>query len=285
VSLRDIKLPKISILVLGLIVIFCILANVLAPGRPGFMNLDSLRQAPSLAYVFGTDQLGRSLFAMILHGGRISLIIGVFASCIAGLIAMLYGTISGLGPKWLDNALMRFTEIIISVPSILYIVCIQGAMGKPNIISLSIVIGLTSWMNIAKLVRAEVRQMHRNDFILAARLMGARLPYLLRRHLVPSFLPSIMFMLIYNISNAIAAEATLSFVGLGMPPDTTTWGSLMSLAQGALLTNSWWIILIPSAFLVATLVCITNIGEYLRWLTQNRAPPLLEALRETSERI
>jgi peptide/nickel transport system permease protein len=94
--------------------------------------------------------------------------------------------------------------------------------------------------------------------------MGARFAYILRRHLLPNFIPSIMFMLIYNVSQAIATEATLSFLGLGLPPSAVSWGTLMSLAQDALLTNSWWIICVPTLFLIATLVCITNIGEYLR---------------------
>lgn len=256
--------PLASAGILGAVILACVMAGALAPGDPGYMDFDALLIPPSAAHIFGTDSLGRDLFAMILHGGRVSLIIGLLASLIAALIAMVYGAAAGLAPKWLDDFLMRLVELFMSVPSILYIVSIQAVLGKPTMFSLSVVIGVTSWMNIAKIVRAEVRQVHKSEYILAARLMGAKFPYLLRRHLLPHFMPSVMFMMIYNVSQAIASEATLSFLGLGMPPGSATWGSLMSLSQDALLTNSWWIILIPALFVMITLVCMTNIGEYLR---------------------
>jgi peptide/nickel transport system permease protein len=261
---RRAKSPVVSAALLGGIVLACALADILAPGNAARMDLGALLSPPDARHIFGTDGLGRDLFKMILHGGRISLLIGLFSSAIAALIAMVYGAAAGLAPKWLDNFLMRTTELILSIPSILYIISIQAILGKPTLVSLSVVIGVTSWMNIAKIIRVEVRQIRRSEHVMAARLMGARFPYLLWHHLLPNFMPSVMFMLIYNISQAIAAEASLSFLGLGMPPGSATWGVLMSLSQDALLTNSWWIILIPSLFLVVTLVCITNIGEYLR---------------------
>ena len=256
--------PFISAAILGIIVLACTFASFLAPGNPIRMDFDMLLTPPSASHLFGTDSLGRDLFKIILHGGRVSLFIGLTSSVISALIAMIYGTLAGLAPKWLDGLLMRITEVIMSVPTILYIVTIQAFLGKPTAFSLSVVIGTTSWMSIAKIVRAEVRQIHRSEFVLSAKLMGAKFHYILRRHLLPSFMPSIMFMLIYNVSQAIAAEATLSFLGLGMPPGSVTWGSLISLSQDALLTNSLWLIFIPSLFLITTLVCMTNIGEYLR---------------------
>ena len=258
------KKSCVSAAVLGGIILACVLADVIAPGDASRMDLDALLLPPSAMHVFGTDQLGRDLFKMILHGGRVSLVIGLLASAIAALIAIIYGAAAGLAPKWLDNLLMRITELIMSVPSILYIISIQAILGRPTLLSLSIVIGLTSWMNISKIIRAEVRQIHGSEFVLSARLMGAKFPYILRRHLLPNFLPSVMFMLIFNVSQAIAAEATLSFLGLGMPPGSATWGSLMSLSRDALFTNSWWIIVIPSLFLITTLICMANIGEQLR---------------------
>jgi peptide/nickel transport system permease protein len=261
---NEAKKPLASAAVLAGIVLVCVLADIIAPGDAGRMDFNALLRPPGAAHVFGTDPLGRDLFKMILHGGRVSLIIGLLASAITAFIAVVYGGLAGLAPKWLDDVLMRFAELILCVPSILYIVSILAILGKPDVFSLSVVIGATSWMNIAKIVRAEVRQIHRSEYILASKLMGGKFLYTLRQHLLPNFMPSIMFMLIYNVSQAIAAEATLSFLGLGMPPGSATWGALMSLSQDALLTNSWWIIVIPSLFLIATLVCMTNIGEYFR---------------------
>jgi peptide/nickel transport system permease protein len=246
----------------------CVLATVIAPGDPTRMDLGALLTPPGAEHIFGTDQLGRDLFKMVAHGGRISLAIGVLSSVLTALIAIVYGALAGLAPRWVDNMLMRLAELIMSVPTILYTVFILAILGEPTVLSLAVVIGSTSWMNIAKIVRAEVRQIHKSDYLLSARLMGAHFPYMLRQHLLPNLLPTIMFMLIYNVSQAIAAEATLSFLGLGMPPGSATWGGLMSSAQDALLSNAWWIILIPSLFLITTLVCMTNIGEYFRRTAQ-----------------
>jgi peptide/nickel transport system permease protein len=262
--MNNVKKPIVSAVILGIIILACTLADAIAPGNGTRMDFNALNLPPDAAHIFGTDEMGRDLFKMILHGGQVSLVIGLLSSVITAFIAMVYGAAAGLAPKWLDDLLMRFTELMMSVPSILYIVSILAILGDTTVLSLSIVIGATSWMNIAKIVRAEVRQIHGSEYILASRLMGAKFPYILWQHLLPNFMPSIMFMLIYNVSQAIAAEATLSFLGLGMPPGFATWGSLMSLSQDALLTNSWWIIVIPSLFLITTLVCITNIGEYFR---------------------
>lgn len=124
-------------------------------------------------------------------------------------------------------------------------------------------------MNISKVVRSEVRQIRNSDFVLASRLAGGKFFYILRKHLFPNFISSTMFMIVTNVSAAIGTEATLSFLGIGLPMEIISWGSMMSLSQKALLSNSWWIILIPGLFLVTTLVCITNVGEYIR-LRNNR---------------
>lgn len=228
------------------------------------MDFNALSVPPCAAHILGTDDMGRDLLAMLLHGGRVSLLIGLLAASIAAITAILYGGLAGLGPRWLEGLLMRLAELLMSVPAILYTVTVLAIFGAPGALSLAVVIGATSWMPVAKLIRAEVRQLHRSEYILAARLSGAKFPYLLLRHLLPNMLPTVSFALIHNISHAIAAEATLSFLGLGMPPGSATWGALMSLSREALFTGSWWVVLIPSLFLIATLVAIANIADYCR---------------------
>ena len=119
-------------------------------------------------------------------------------------------------------------------------------------------------MNISKIVRSEVRQIRNSDYVLAARTMEGGFWYILRRHLLPNFVSSIMFMVVTNIGQAMITESTLSFLGLGLPLTTVSWGSLLSMSQEVLLTNCWWIIIIPGLVLITTLVCITEIGEYIR---------------------
>ena len=258
------RLPWIAVTLLALIALGCLLADVIAPGDANYMDLMSPAAAPCPQYPFGTDMMGRSLFTMIWHGGRVSLLIGVLATALSTAIAVVYGTVSGAGPAWLDTLMMRLTEIFLSVPSLLIVIFLQTILGKGNVITISIVLGVTSWPTIAKVVRTEVRQLRQSEYVVASRCMGGSFPHVLVNHFAPNFLSSIMFMVVMNVRSAIASESTLSFMGLGLPLEIISWGSMLSGADRALLTGAWWIILIPGLFLVATLVCMTSIGNYLR---------------------
>ena len=241
---------------------------------PTYLDLAHCSAVPCREFLFGTDTMGRDIFSMIWYGGRLSLFIGVGSTVISTLLAILFGTVSGLAPKWLDALLMRLTEILLSVPNLLLVIFLQAVIGTPSAWSIALVIGLTSWTSIAKVVRTEVRQIKHSEYILAAKLMGGRVFYILRRHLLPNFVSSIMFMVVTNIGSAIGTESTLSFLGIGLPIETVSWGSMLSQADRALLSNNWWLIVIPGLFLVVTLVCITNIGHYIRKANHRRCSNL-----------
>lgn len=259
-----VKKPYISMGILLIIIFGCAFPGLITHLDPAFMDLSNVNVAPNSIFYFGTDSMGRDIFTMIWYGGRISLLIGILATVISTTIAVVYGSISGVASEWLDDIMMRFTEIVLSIPSILIIIFIQAMIGQSNPVSIAIVIGITSWMNISKIVRSEVRQIRNSDYILAAKYSGGKFFYILRRHLVPNFISAIMFMVVTNIGTAIVIESTLSFLGIGLPIEIISWGSMLSLAEKALLSNYWWIILIPGLFLVVTLVCITDIGNYIR---------------------
>ena len=191
------------------------------------MDLMNYNLAPNGEFLFGTDTMGRDIFSMIWYGGRISLFIGLLSTVISTAIAVVFGGISGIAPQWLDTLLMRLTEILLSVPNLLLVILLQAILGKPNVVTISVVIGVTSWTSIAKIVRTEVRQIRNSEY-------------------------------------AIVSESTLSFMGIGLPLEIISWGSMLSLSEKALLTGSWWIILIPGIFLVVTLLCMTAIGNDLR---------------------
>ena len=220
-------------------------------------------EAPSKEFWFGTDTMGRDIFAMIWYGGRVSLLIGALSTGISTALAVLFGTVSGLAPRWLDDLLMRLTEIFLSIPSllliiflqavlgkanvwslpkpsanightqhrhhqehagdqydppraaeqrILLIIFLQAVLGKANVWSLSLVIGVTGWTSIAKVVRSEVLRLRNSEYVMASRCMGGGFFHILRRHLAPNFFSSIMFMVVMNVRAAIAAESTLSRV-------------------------------------------------------------------------
>ena len=265
-----VKRPYISFLVLGLIVVLCIFAEVIMTHDPSYLNLKDVSSPPSSKFLFGTDTMGRDIFSMIWHGGRISLFIGFLATVISTTIAIIYGTVSACSNSYIDDLMMRITEVMLTIPSILVIIFIQGIIGDSSVVSLAFIIGITSWMNIAKVVRAEVSQIKNSEYILAAKTMGAGFFHILKEHLVLNFIPAIMFMVVTNIAGAIGTEATLSFLGIGLPVDIISWGSMLSLADSALLSNLWWIIVIPGLFLVITLLCITNIGNYLRGISNKK---------------
>lgn len=261
---RKKSFPIISVIVLSVLCLLCLFAGLISTKDPSYLDLLNYNKPPNSEFLFGTDTLGRDIFSCIWHGGRISIFIGFFATAISTFIAIVYGSISGMAPKWLDGILMRFTEILLSVPELLLIIFIQAILGPANVLSISVVIGLTSWCGIAKVVRTEVRQLREAEYVLASRSMGGGFFHLMSQHLAPNFVSSIMFMVVMNIRGAIVAESTLSFMGMGLPLNIVSWGSMLSLAEKALMTKSWWIILIPGAFLVCLLMCVTNIGNYLR---------------------
>ena len=262
--------PMVSVAILLLIVLGCVCAEWIMTKDPTYMDLLNYNKAPDREFLFGTDTMGRDIFSMIWYGGRISLIIGGLSTVISTLIAVIVGAFSGMAPAWLDEAIMRFTEIFLSVPSLLLIILLQAIMGKATMLSLSFVIGVTSWTSIAKVVRTEVRQIRNSEFVIASRCMGGGFFHILWKHLAPNFFSAIMFMVIMNVRTAMMSEATLSFMGIGLPVEIITWGSMLSLAEKALMTGSWWIILIPGLFLVVTVLCLTNIGNACRQQANRR---------------
>ena len=261
--------PWVSVILLGLIVLCCLLAEVIMTKDPSYLDLKNYNVAPNGEFLFGTDTLGRDIFSGIWYGGRISIAIGFFATLISTVIAVVYGSLSGIAPTWLDTLMMRFTEIFLSVPGLLLVLFLQAILGEANVVTLSVVIGVTSWASIAKIIRTEVRQIRNSEYVVASRCMGGKFFHILRKHLAPNFIASIMFMVVMNVRGAIGSESTLSFMGMGLPLEVISWGSMLSLSEKALLSGSWWIILIPGAFLVTLLMCLTNIGNYLR-KTANR---------------
>ena len=245
--------PVLSLCVLGLLLLGCLLCGLFLPGDPGAMDLAHCSAA-----------MGRDVFAMLWYGGRVSLTVGFAAAAVSTAIAVTVGTVSGLAPRWLDSLIMRLTELFLSIPSLLTVVLLQAVFGQASVWSLSLVIGASGWASMAKVVRTEVRQLRCSGYMTAARCMGGSFFHNLRRHLAPNFFPSILFMVVMNIRSAMVTESTLSFMGIGLPLEVVSWGSMLSLSEKALLSGAWWVILFPGVFLITTLLCVTNIGNFLR---------------------
>ena len=159
---------------------------------------------------------------------------------------------------------MRANEIVLSIPNLLLVLLIQALLGNPGAVGIALVLGLTGWMSMARVVRVNVRQLRQSGYVLASQCMGGGFFHVLRRHLAPNLLPSMAYMIVMNVRSAIIAESTLSFMGLGLSPSVISWGSILSLAESALTGRQWWLILIPGLFLVATLLCLTALGSALQ---------------------
>ena len=266
--------PLKSVILLSLVALACLGAGLLSPFDANFMDSSAFSKPPGTpsgaaevmgtVHLLGTDHMGRDLLTLLLYGGRTSLYIGLLSGALSTTIAVVYGTLAGLASERISDLLMRVTDLLMSVPSILIVLFLQAIWGNPTATSIAVVIAVTHWMNMSKVVRSEVRQIRNSDYVLAAKTMEAPFWYILVRHLLPNFISAIMFMVVTNIGQAIITESTLSFLGLGLPLTTVSWGRLMSMSENMLLSGCWWMILIPGLVLVTTLVCITNIGEYIR---------------------
>ena len=257
------SIPLVSIIFLLLIISGCACCGLFIPENPSYMDLTACHMPPGPEFWFGTDAMGRDVFAMIWYGGRVSLVTGFAAAALSTLTAILYGTVSGLAPGWLDALLMRLTEILHSVPDLLLVTLLLALFQKTDVPGLSVAIGITGWYGMAKVVRTEVRRMRGRESILAARCMGGSFFYILFRHMLPEIFSAILYMIIMNIRNAIITESTLSFMGAGLPLDVISWGSMLSLSGQALTSGAWWMICIPGFFLISTLICITTAGNSL----------------------
>lgn len=249
---------------LALIVLGCLGCELFIPRDPAYMDLECCNVPPCREFLFGTDGMGRDIFSMLWYGGRVSLGIGFAAAALSTLIAVVLGSLAGMAPGGAEKLLMRANEIVLSIPNLLLVLLIQALLGGNGAAGIAIVLGLTGWMSMARVVRVSVRQLRQSGYVLASRCMGGSFFHVLRRHLLPNFLPSIAYMAVMNVRSAIIAESTLSFMGLGLPPAVISWGSMLSLAEGALTGRQWWIIVIPGLFLVATVLCLTALGDAMQ---------------------
>lgn len=242
----------------------CLIFPLLPVKNPQYMDLAHCNRPPCPEFLFGTDSMGRDLFSMIWSGGRISLLIGIGAAAISFGIAAVVGTAAACAGARAGELLISLTDLLICIPELLLVMFLQAIAGKATVFSLIAVIGLSGWMSMAKVIRTETVKIRSAGYIEAAQCMGAGFWYQLRCHLLPNFLPAVLYMAVMNIRSAILMESALSFMGLGLPVGVISWGSLLSLAQNAMLTGAWWVVVIPGVFLTTVLVCITDLAGALQ---------------------
>lgn len=252
--------------VFALTVLFILtLASVLAFLSPYDQNALSATErlmAPSASHWFGTDDHGRDYLTRVLYGGRISITVGLLSMVIAIVVGTLAGTISGYFGGVIDNLMMRFLDIFMSIPSF-FLLMILNAYLKPGIANIIIIIGLLSWMDVARIVRAETLTLKGREFVLYAKSSGANVLRIIVKHIIPNALPSIVVAASLNIAGAILTESALSFLGLGVQQPNASWGSMLNNAQG-FMTNASYLALFPGLFILLTILAFNILGDVFR---------------------
>lgn len=247
-------------LVLTLVVILAgLLANVISPGDP-FRTAGDPLLGPSAAHLFGTDNLGRDVFGAVVHGARTSMIVVLGVSAIASVIGLSFGIVAGYRGGWIDDLLMRITEVFQSVPRFFLVLLIVSLFGA-GIDNLIYVLAFTSWPTLARVSRAEVLSVRDRDYVEAARSIGATDRRIVLRHVLPNVLPTAMVVIALTGSRIILLEASLSFLGLG-DPSVMSWGYLVSNAQRFLRT-AWWMSVFPGMAIAISVLGINLMSDAL----------------------
>lgn len=253
-----------SLVVLGLVLLFALAGPLITPNTYDGIDWDMIGVAPTLAnsHWFGTDFVGRDLFVRTAYGARISLLVGLIATAVALLIGVLYGAVAGYLGGALDNLMMRFVDVLYSLPFIFMVILLMAVFGRSFVLVL-IAIGAVEWLTIARIVRAQTLALKGRDFVLAARVCGATHATIVRRHVLPHVAGTVVVYASLTIPEAIMAESFLSFLGLGIQEPMTSWGSLI--ADGATEIETMpWMLIFPSLFLTLTLLALNFVGDSMR---------------------
>lgn len=236
-----------------------LLAPLLAPYGPNELHLYHVLEAPNAVFWLGTDGLGRDVLSRLLYGAQTSLSVGLVAVGLATGLGVLVGVAAAMGGRWLDAALMRFTDIMLCFPTIFLILAVIAFL-SPSLLNVMIVIGATGWMGIARLVRAEVLSLRGRAFVEAAKLGGVGYFRLAWRHILPNALPPIVTSMSLGLAAAILTEAGLSYLGLGVQPPTPSWGAMLTEGKGVI-EAAWWLITFPGLAIIAAVLGFTLAGE------------------------
>jgi len=256
---KPLFIGSVIILLLAIVALF---APLLSPYAYDRIDSNKILQAPSRLHLFGTDQLGRDVLSRMMFGARISLSVGLIAVGIATLIGVILGAAAGYYGGAIDRIITIFIDIMLCFP-VFFLILSVVALLEPNIYNIMIVIGLTSWMGQARLVRAEVLSLKERDFILAERVLGASNMRIIIKHLLPNTMGPVIVSAILGVAAAILVESGLSFLGIGIQPPTPSWGNILNEAKLSL-GIAWWLSLFPGLAIFITIIAFNLIGEGLK---------------------
>ncbi len=248
--------------IVGAMSVLALLAPVIAPFDPTDMDFDAIMQGPGAAHLLGTDALGRDLFSRMLYGARVSLWVGFVAVGLSVSIGLALGLIAGYFGGVTDEIIMRGVDVMLCFPSFFLILAVIAFL-EPSLVNIMIVIGLTSWMGVARLVRAETLTLRERDFVAAAQLAGAGPARILFMHVLPNALAPVLVAATLGVAGAILTESALSFLGLGVQPPTPSWGNILMEGKDVL-DIAPWMSIFPGLAILFTVLGYNLLGESLR---------------------
>lgn len=258
------RLAMVATAVLAIIVLLAVFAPLVERYPYGQIDLAARSQVPSAEHWLGTDRTGRDVWSRAIHGGRISLIIGTMATVISTSIGLLLGAVSGYYGRWVDMLVMRFTDIVMTFPSIIIMLTLAALLPR-SAASIIAVIGLLSWPKVARLVRGQILTLREQDFILAAHCIGVQDRRIIMSHILPNVFAPLVALVTFSVGEAILIEAGLSFLGLGVPPPMPSWGNMLESARNLqILQELPWMWVPPAVMTVLTVLCINFIGDGIR---------------------
>jgi peptide/nickel transport system permease protein len=255
-------LSKAGFIIIATVFLLAMLAPIIAPFDPDDINVKAILLAPSFEHWMGTDGLGRDVLSRMLYGGRISLLVGLVAVGISTAIGIVLGAIAGYYRGWVDTVIMRLVDVMLSIPSFFLILAVIAFL-TPSIINVMIVIGLTSWMGVTRLVRAEFLSLSGREFVQASRTLGAKDARLIFTHLLPNSLTPIIVSSVLGIAGAVLMESGLSFLGLGVQAPQASWGNILTDGKDYI-QFAWWLSLFPGLAILITVLGYNLLGEGLR---------------------
>lgn len=272
------RMAVLGMIGFSLIVLFIIVGSIyVSVEDANAVDLQSRLTSPNAQFIMGTDTTGRDIFARIIHGGQISLFVGVTSVIVSVTLGTLIGGLAGFFGGWVDSILMRFTEAMLSIPQLFLLIVLGKFIGRDidtitfmgqtfsgSVLIVIFVIGLTSWMGLSRIVRANVLSLKEMDYVSVSKSLGSSNLRTFFKHLIPNTMGVIIVATTLGLAGAILSEAYVSFLGLGIQPPTASWGNLLTSAQSFISQGSWWMWVFPSIFIVLTILCVNLIGDGLR---------------------
>ena len=269
------KLAVAGGIIVAVLFFVAVFAPVLSPYNPADIDRRHILASPDLHHPLGTDDLGRDVLSRMIWGARISLAVGFVAVGIATLIGLFFGALAGYYGGWTERIIMRFIDIMLTIPTFFLILAVIAFI-EPSIWNIMIVIGLTSWMGVARLVRAEFLTLKQREYVLAAKALGASDFRIIFRHIMINSMAPVLVSAVLGIAGAVLVESALSFLGIGVQPPTPSWGNILTLGKDNI-EIAWWLSVYPGLAILITVLGYNLLGEGIRdsidprlWDTERR---------------